>query len=148
MATVKTCQTCEHEEVSIDVHPCARCVRADSYDQYWEPKEGLWDGGGARPGIPELPAPVSDPLAAILADRAKTHGDYSVHAGCTQQLKAVAQEWLPEGEKDKLSMCQQESLDMIFHKIGRIIAGDPSVEDHWRDIAGYATLVADRCKAP
>lgn len=44
----------------------------------------------------------------------------------------------------KLNPMQSESLDMIAHKIGRIIAGDPNVEDHWRDIAGYATLVADR----
>jgi hypothetical protein len=38
----------------------------------------------------------------------------------------------------------QESLDMITHQIGRIIAGDPGFADHWRDIAGYAQLVANR----
>jgi len=39
---------------------------------------------------------------------------------------------------------QDEALDMIAHKIGRIVNGDPDYEDSWRDIAGYATLVADR----
>jgi hypothetical protein len=39
---------------------------------------------------------------------------------------------------------QQEALDMIFHKIGRIVNGDPDYADSWIDIAGYATLVADR----
>jgi hypothetical protein len=38
----------------------------------------------------------------------------------------------------------QESLDMIAHQIGRIIAGDPGFADHWADIAGYAQLVANR----
>jgi hypothetical protein len=36
---------------------------------------------------------------------------------------------------------QQEALDMICHKIGRIINGDANYDDSWRDIAGYAQLV-------
>jgi len=39
---------------------------------------------------------------------------------------------------------QQEALDMICHKIGRILNGDPDYADNWHDIAGYAQLVADR----
>jgi hypothetical protein len=34
---------------------------------------------------------------------------------------------------------------MIAHKIGRIIAGDPDFRDHWDDLAGYATLIAQKC---
>ena len=37
---------------------------------------------------------------------------------------------------------------MICHKIGRIINGDANYEDSWRDIAGYAQLVADRLLEP
>jgi len=33
---------------------------------------------------------------------------------------------------------------MIFSKIARILNGDPNHLDSWTDIAGYATLVADR----
>ncbi len=33
---------------------------------------------------------------------------------------------------------------MIAHKLARICNGDPDYGDSWRDIAGYATLVADR----
>jgi hypothetical protein len=33
---------------------------------------------------------------------------------------------------------------MIVHKISRIVNGNPDKVDHWVDIAGYATLVADR----
>lgn len=39
---------------------------------------------------------------------------------------------------------QIECLEMIAHKIGRILNGDPNYGDSWRDISGYATLVADR----
>ena len=41
---------------------------------------------------------------------------------------------------------QQEALDMIAHKIGRIINGDPDYADSWDDIAGYAKLVGDRLR--
>ena len=39
---------------------------------------------------------------------------------------------------------QQEALEMILHKIARIVNGDPDYADSWVDIAGYAKLVADR----
>jgi hypothetical protein len=39
---------------------------------------------------------------------------------------------------------QQEALEMIQHKIARILNGDPDYFDNWHDIAGYATLVAMR----
>lgn len=46
----------------------------------------------------------------------------------------------------RYGMCpdQQEALDMIAHKLGRILNGDPDYADSWADIAGYARLVADR----
>lgn len=39
---------------------------------------------------------------------------------------------------------QREALEMLQHKVGRILNGDPDYADSWRDIAGYAQLVADR----
>ncbi len=39
---------------------------------------------------------------------------------------------------------QVEALEMVCHKIGRIVNGDPDYSDSWHDIAGYAKLVADR----
>ena len=39
---------------------------------------------------------------------------------------------------------QLEALDMIVHKIARIVNGDPNYSDSWVDIAGYAKLVSDR----
>ena len=83
-------------------------------------------------------------LAQTLQARAKTHGDYIDHANFTQSMKDIFHNtpaW------DSMANHQRETLDMIAHKIGRILAGDPSFHDHWHDIAGYAHLSADRLKA-
>lgn len=89
----------------------------------------------------------------LLIERGKTHGDYLEHARCTQMLKNIIKNFMivhpasdtPVIVYDNLTVCQRESLDMIAHKIGRILAGDPDFRDHWDDIAGYAKLVAERC---
>lgn len=79
----------------------------------------------------------------ILAEREKTHGTFEMHAKITQELKAVMYGAAKFGGNARmLSPTQVEALDMIAHKIGRILAGDPNHTDHWLDISGYATLVA------
>ena len=80
-------------------------------------------------------------IEELLAERGKVHGDFTYHALFTQCLKENmrnAPNW------NNLSHVQKESLEMIQHKIGRILAGDPNHADHWDDIAGYATLAAQR----
>lgn len=61
----------------------------------------------------------------------------------TQDLKKVVRLHLVARNK-KLADDQQEALDMIFHKVGRIVNGDPDYADSWHDIAGYAKLIDDR----
>ena len=77
----------------------------------------------------------------ILAERGKTHGDFKDHAKLSQNLKEVARS--SKNWQMDFSHTQQEALEMICHKIARIVAGNPNFVDHWRDIAGYATLVAN-----
>ena len=77
-------------------------------------------------------------IEALLEERSKTHGPYSVFADFVQTLKDLCDAYAPY--KGVLSNQQQEALDMILHKIGRIVTGNPNVKDHWDDIAGYATL--------
>lgn len=78
-----------------------------------------------------------------LAERGSRYGIFEGHAQVTQDLKEViAMALVLRGKK--LAPDQQESLDMICHKIGRIINGDPNYDDSWRDIAGYAQLVTQR----
>jgi len=80
----------------------------------------------------------------LLEARAKTHGDFSRHAQYTQRIKNVMKDtvnWLSLTNSDK------EALEMIAHKIGRILAGNPNEVDHWDDIAGYSKLVANQIRS-
>jgi DNA-binding PucR family transcriptional regulator len=86
------------------------------------------------------PAPV-DAVAAVLDARQHTHGDYTDHAAVTQDLKRVM---ASTSRWDLLHDHERETLEMIAHKIGRILSGNPHFNDHWLDIAGYAKLSADR----
>lgn len=80
----------------------------------------------------------------VLNEREKTHGAYQVNAALSQHLKAC----IREVAGTKLTSDQQESLDLICTKIGRICSGSPNVIDHWEDIAGYAKLIAERLARP
>lgn len=82
-------------------------------------------------------------LNTTLTERGNRYGVFTGHAEVTQQLKQVVVNELAARDKT-LAADQQEALDMIFHKIGRVINGDPDYADSWVDIAGYAKLVADR----
>jgi Domain of unknown function (DUF6378) len=82
-------------------------------------------------------------IANTLAERGKRYGEFKGHAEVTQDLKnEIALHLRTRGKV--LAPDQQEALDMICNKIGRIINGDPDYDDSWVDIAGYAKLVADR----
>ena len=87
-----------------------------------------------------------DAIRRLLDARGRTHGDYVDHARATQRLKGVIADELgrrhARGQPD-LSLCALEALDMIMHKLGRIIAGKWDHPDHWNDLAGYARLVAE-----
>ena len=47
---------------------------------------------------------------------------------------------------DALKPDQQEALEMMAAKVSRILIGDPDYADNWDDIAGFATLVANRLR--
>ena len=84
---------------------------------------------------------MTDTIDATLVERGNRYGVFTGHARITQNLKSVMRQtpnW------DKLSSDQKESLEMVAHKIGRILNGDPNYDDSWVDIAGYAKLVGDR----
>lgn len=82
---------------------------------------------------------------AILKERGSRYGLFTNHAAITQDLKTTITSHL-ERQSKILDPDMQEALDMICHKIGRIINGDPAYEDSWADIAGYAELVAKRLR--
>lgn len=84
---------------------------------------------------------ASRPIEEILAERGKTHGDFTDNARVMQSLKRTVHS---EAGWDRLTDVQREALHMILHKVGRIISGNPNVHDHWDDIAGYAKLASER----
>ena len=84
-------------------------------------------------------------IHSTLAERGDRYGDFVGHAVVTQNLKSAMHghpRWsaMPADVK--------EALEMIQHKIGRIINGDPMYADSWHDIIGYARLVEKRAEAP
>lgn len=86
---------------------------------------------------------MNNQLTDVLTERHKTHGNFEDHARITQRFKGVMNDEIYQRftrNQPALNPKQMEALDMILHKIGRIIAGDPSFEDHWTDIAGYAQI--------
>jgi hypothetical protein len=77
-------------------------------------------------------------ITEILQQRGNRYGDFCEHAAITQRLKQTMRN-TPNWEK--LSPAAKESLEMIQHKIGRILNGDPNYKDSWTDVIGYAKLV-------
>ena len=82
-------------------------------------------------------------ISETLAVRETRYGEYMEVAAIAQNIKFVMQQ---TANWNQLEPDQMESLDMISNKIGRILNGDPNYDDSWHDIAGYATLVAERLR--
>ncbi len=83
---------------------------------------------------------TSTSIEATLEQRGQRYGDFAEHARITQAIKAAMADspnWA------RLAPDQREALEMIAHKAGRILNGDPDYHDSWHDIVGYTKLVAD-----
>lgn len=83
---------------------------------------------------------MNETIEQTLAERGKRYGDFRSHACITQAIKKV----INDNGGSQLEPMHREALDMIAHKIGRILNGDPNYADSWVDISGYATLVVQR----
>lgn len=98
--------------------------------------------------IPPLTLTVSSPgntisVDRVLDSRALDYGAFKNGAALMQGMKRLMADHAQQHGKT-FADDQWEALEMIVHKIGRIVNGNPDKVDHWTDIAGYATLVADR----
>ena len=79
-------------------------------------------------------------MSKLLEQRGQNYGDFSGQASISQGLKDVARNGV---QYDSLKPFQKESVEMILHKIARIVNGNPIYIDSWRDIIGYSQLVVD-----
>jgi hypothetical protein len=80
----------------------------------------------------------------ILEERGNRYGDFDRHAQITQDLKRVmhnAPKWR------NLTASQKEAVEMIAHKLGRMLNGDVTYQDNVVDIIGYATLMLNDMRA-
>lgn len=89
---------------------------------------------------------MKDTTKTVLAERGTRYGVFKDQAetsvAIALRLMAIMQ------KRQKFPAADQfEAVRMICVKLSRIAHGDPDYEDNWRDIAGYATLVADRLLA-
>jgi hypothetical protein len=79
-------------------------------------------------------------IDTTLAERGTRYGSFSEHARVAQNIKRAmtdSKNW------NSLSDDKKEALEMVAHKIGRILNGDPEYADSWHDIIGYSKLVED-----
>lgn len=80
-------------------------------------------------------------VESILNERGSRYGNYLTQATIAEALWVNLADALV---KKEVAADQANALHMICTKLARIVNGDPDYADSWRDIAGYATLVADR----
>ena len=84
---------------------------------------------------------MSNSISDTLDERGKRYGNYLEQTEISNDLRTRMMN-TPGWEAMEVDM--EDALTMIAVKLSRILNGDPFYSDNWHDIAGYATLVADR----
>ena len=79
-------------------------------------------------------------IEETLSERGKNYGLFDDQARITQNIKRAMED---SKNWKGLSNDKREALEMVAHKVGRILNGNPEFHDSWHDIIGYVKLVAD-----
>jgi hypothetical protein len=87
---------------------------------------------------------MTQTIDQTLAERGARYGDFEGHAQITQSIKVAMYD---SDSWDTLDDDIKECLEMIAHKIGRVLNGDPMYPDNFTDICGYSRLVEKRLLA-
>jgi hypothetical protein len=80
----------------------------------------------------------------VLGERGTRYGTFVESALVAQNVKAAMRH---SAGWHSLPADAREALEMTATKVARILCGDPLYVDSWRDIEGYAKLVADRLES-
>lgn len=80
-------------------------------------------------------------LEKILEDRRKEYGDFQGVAVTTRGIMNTMDYY---GRLQNMAADQYEAMHMIAQKQARITNGNADNVDSWKDIAGYAMLIANR----
>lgn len=81
----------------------------------------------------------------VLRARGSVYGQFTDCAHVAQRLKGVAAQspgWA------RMSDVQRESLELVFTKLSRMLAGDPEYLDNLVDIIGYTQLIINYLEEP
>lgn len=93
---------------------------------------------------------MSENMKETLDNRGSEYGDFRSQALLAQNLKRFVRNHRTSGslipEWELLAPYMRESIEMILHKIARIVNGNPYNLDSWHDIAGYATIAKIRAE--
>jgi uncharacterized protein YdhG (YjbR/CyaY superfamily) len=89
------------------------------------------------------PEPEVSKVDKVLDTRADQYGSFMQSSDTVIRIKGIMHNAVARNAVH-LYPDQLQALDMIATKISRIVHGNPNHTDSWIDIAGYATLVADR----
>ena len=89
------------------------------------------------------PEPEVSGVGKVLDARAEQYGSFMQSSDTSVRIKGIMHNAVARNAVH-LYPDQLQALDMIATKISRIVHGNPNHLDSWIDIAGYATLVADR----
>jgi len=114
--------------------PMTYKLRKQVLDEAFQPPEMV--------PMPELIQEETN-IDQTLDERAQDYGKFKDGAALMQAIKRTLADHARMHNKT-FADDQWEALEMIVHKIGRIVNGNPDKVDHWVDIAGYAKLIADR----
>jgi hypothetical protein len=93
--------------------------------------------------IEPKPEPEVSGVGKVLDARAEQYGSFMQSSDTVIRIKGIMHNAVARNAVH-LYPDQLQALDMIATKISRIVHGNPNHLDSWIDIAGYATLVADR----
>lgn len=84
---------------------------------------------------------MTDATKETLEARAKNYGVFAQQAMLAQHLKEDVRQ---HPNWKTMNHDSREAIDMVLHKIARVVNGNENYADSWHDIGGYARLVEER----
>jgi hypothetical protein len=126
---LNTCSNCNHfdAEDAINSTVCTTCFNYGNWKEILVPMQAAQTAQASS-------------IDSTLSERGARYGTFTEHARVTQNIKAAMKD---SRNWHELSDSKKECLEMIAHKVGRILNGDSNYHDSWHDIVGYTKLVAD-----
>src|SRR5689334_2042453 len=78
----------------------------------------------------------------LIEERGKRHGDFELTSKIYGELFEICLPMLskPENAPLRYSMCN------VLNKLARVIAGEATYDDHWRDVKGYGAIAEAICQ--